>query len=233
MGFPKNTGVGCYALLQGIFLTQGSNPHLLHGQVGSLPLSHQGNPMVEIPSLKTPSPAKQERAGFEGVACAAQCKLLSLQLCGRGERRTWGFVISSQALQQGWTGVLALGIRALPDTPLQLLPSPSLADPAPSRLPLAMDLTQQGCPFSGPAAATLTEAYNSPVQKHSAWTRPPNPPCISCSHLSDLLWKEQSPAAPLPFCHQAVPLAENNATLLEALPSWCLSQPRLHWGCTE
>ena len=26
----KNTGVGCYALLQGIFLTQGSNPHLLH-----------------------------------------------------------------------------------------------------------------------------------------------------------------------------------------------------------
>ena len=26
----KNTGVGCYALLQGIFSTQGSNPHLLH-----------------------------------------------------------------------------------------------------------------------------------------------------------------------------------------------------------
>ena len=39
--FPgKNTGVGCHALLQGIFLTQGSNPHLLcllHGQVDSLP----------------------------------------------------------------------------------------------------------------------------------------------------------------------------------------------------
>ena len=31
MGFSsKNTGVGCYFLLQGIFLTQGSNPHLLH-----------------------------------------------------------------------------------------------------------------------------------------------------------------------------------------------------------
>ena len=26
----KNTGVGCHALLQGIFLTQGSNLHLLH-----------------------------------------------------------------------------------------------------------------------------------------------------------------------------------------------------------
>ena len=37
----KNTGVGCHALLQGIFPTQGSNPHLLclfHWQVGSLPL---------------------------------------------------------------------------------------------------------------------------------------------------------------------------------------------------
>ena len=28
----KNTGVGCHFLLQGIFLTQGSNPSLLHWQ---------------------------------------------------------------------------------------------------------------------------------------------------------------------------------------------------------
>ena len=37
----KNTGVGCHALLQGIFQTQGSNPSLLcllHWQAGSLPL---------------------------------------------------------------------------------------------------------------------------------------------------------------------------------------------------
>ena len=41
MGFSgKDTGVGCHALLQRIFLTQGSNPCLclLHLQVGSLPL---------------------------------------------------------------------------------------------------------------------------------------------------------------------------------------------------
>ena len=38
--FPgKNTGVGCHFLLKGIFLTQGLNPHLLHWQVDSLPLS--------------------------------------------------------------------------------------------------------------------------------------------------------------------------------------------------
>ena len=45
----KNTGVGCHALLQGIFPTQGSNPHLLHvlhWQVGSLPLAPPGKPMT-------------------------------------------------------------------------------------------------------------------------------------------------------------------------------------------
>ena len=38
----KNTGVGCHALLQRIFLTQGSNLHLLcllHWQASSLPLA--------------------------------------------------------------------------------------------------------------------------------------------------------------------------------------------------
>ena len=42
--FPgKNSGLGCHFLLQGIFLTQGLNPgllHLLHWQADSLPLSH-------------------------------------------------------------------------------------------------------------------------------------------------------------------------------------------------
>ena len=38
--FRQETGVGCHFLLQGIFLTQGLNPHLLrflHFQVDSLP----------------------------------------------------------------------------------------------------------------------------------------------------------------------------------------------------
>ena len=42
----KNTGVGCHFLLQGIFPTQGSNPHLLHWQVDSLPLHHLGSPCI-------------------------------------------------------------------------------------------------------------------------------------------------------------------------------------------
>ena len=35
--------MGCHFLLQVIFPTQGSNPHLLHWQVGSLPLSRLGS----------------------------------------------------------------------------------------------------------------------------------------------------------------------------------------------
>ena len=40
----KNTGVGCHSLLQGIFLTQGSNPHLLHSRQIYYCLSYQGSP---------------------------------------------------------------------------------------------------------------------------------------------------------------------------------------------
>ena len=43
----KNTGVGCHFLFQGIFLTQGLNPHLLcllHWQADSLPLVPPGKP---------------------------------------------------------------------------------------------------------------------------------------------------------------------------------------------
>ena len=48
--FPgKNTGVACHALLQGIFLTKGLNPHLLHLRhwtVCSLPLVLPGKPSL-------------------------------------------------------------------------------------------------------------------------------------------------------------------------------------------
>ena len=45
----KSTGVDCHALLQGIFLTQGSNPYLLcplHWPAGSLPLAPPGKPIM-------------------------------------------------------------------------------------------------------------------------------------------------------------------------------------------
>ena len=42
----KNTGVGCHALLQGIFPTQGSNPGLPHCRWILYHLIHQGSPRI-------------------------------------------------------------------------------------------------------------------------------------------------------------------------------------------
>ena len=53
--FPgKSTGVGCHFLLQGIFLTQGSNPGLLHWQADSLPLNDPGSPKRGWSRFKCP-----------------------------------------------------------------------------------------------------------------------------------------------------------------------------------
>ena len=52
-GFPgKSTGVDCHFLLQGIFLTQGLNPCLMHCRAGSFPLSHAGSPRKGLCSEK-------------------------------------------------------------------------------------------------------------------------------------------------------------------------------------
>ena len=64
----KNTGVGCYALLQGIFLTQGSNSHflhLLHWQVDSLWLAPSTKPSKVRPSPKWSSEPSQWMATFD------------------------------------------------------------------------------------------------------------------------------------------------------------------------
>ena len=44
----KNTGVGCDALLQGIFATQGLNPSLPHWRQILYCVSHQGSLMIPI-----------------------------------------------------------------------------------------------------------------------------------------------------------------------------------------
>ena len=52
----KNTGVGCHAVLQGIFLTQGLNLsllRLLHWQVDSLPLVLLSKPQNRVAAAKS------------------------------------------------------------------------------------------------------------------------------------------------------------------------------------
>ena len=51
--FPgKSITVGCRFLLQGVLLSQGLNPRLLHRQVDSLRLSHLGSPVKNLPITK-------------------------------------------------------------------------------------------------------------------------------------------------------------------------------------
>ena len=61
----KNTGVGSHSLLQGIFLTQGSNLGLLHYRQILYHLSHQGSPTLDRwggvqSSQESPSLSKDE-----------------------------------------------------------------------------------------------------------------------------------------------------------------------------
>ena len=59
----KNTGVGCHALLQGIFPTQGSNPSLLNRQANSLPLSHLRSPICCSSNRKKTHGSRQDWVG--------------------------------------------------------------------------------------------------------------------------------------------------------------------------
>ena len=66
--------MGCHSILQGIFLTQGSNPCLLHWQENSLPLSHQGSQTFVLPlgnrDLGILSVKKRDGGEVLGVLCS-------------------------------------------------------------------------------------------------------------------------------------------------------------------
>ena len=87
----KNTGVGCHALLQGIFPTQGSNPSTLHCRQILYHLSHQGSPRIlewvaypfssrsSQPRMEPISPALQEDslpAALPGIPSKAKRSLI-------------------------------------------------------------------------------------------------------------------------------------------------------------
>ena len=64
----KDTGVGCHFLLQGIFLTRGSNLCLLcllHWQAGSLPLGSLRNPHTEPQKTPKPKQSWEKRTKLE------------------------------------------------------------------------------------------------------------------------------------------------------------------------
>jgi len=71
MGFPgKNTGVGCCALLQGIFLTQETNSGFLHCRKILYYLSHQGiwDTLAVVRTLQCSCTDYKERSFYPSVA---------------------------------------------------------------------------------------------------------------------------------------------------------------------
>ena len=84
----KFTGVGCHALLQGIFPTQGSNPHLLcllHWQSGSLSSEPQRKPknagVCSLPLLQGFFPTQESNPGLP------LCRQILYQLSYKGGPR--------------------------------------------------------------------------------------------------------------------------------------------------
>ena len=90
----------CHFLLQGIFLTQGSNPHLLYWQVDSLLLHHLGSPKFWIRLVKYM--IKINLTGFfyyfkvwilEHLKWRVR---LLLHFCGQHWSRSWGDPVRDQ-----------------------------------------------------------------------------------------------------------------------------------------
>ena len=99
----KNTGVGSLSLLQGIFLTQGSNQslsHLLHWQAGSLPLVPPAKPLLTTAimgkSLNLFWPQFPHlQSGDTG--CVYLMRLLKVNTCiGLARKICLGFFITSK-----------------------------------------------------------------------------------------------------------------------------------------
>ena len=81
--FPgKNTAMGCPALLQGIFPTQGSNPGFLHCRWILYQLSHKGSTRI-LEWVAIPSPADLPDPGIELGSLALQVDSLLTELSGK------------------------------------------------------------------------------------------------------------------------------------------------------
>ena len=78
------TGVGSHALFQGIFLTQGLNPGLLHCRRVLYHLSHQGSPRT-LEWAAYPSPGDLPDPGIEPGSPAVQVGSLSAELTGKNQ----------------------------------------------------------------------------------------------------------------------------------------------------
>ena len=68
----RNTGVGCHFLLQGMFLTQGLNPGLLHCRQTPYHLSHQGSSISLWRKQTENIASSQIVAPYDRILCSYQ-----------------------------------------------------------------------------------------------------------------------------------------------------------------
>ena len=95
----KNTGVGCHALLQGIFPTWGLNRHLpciLYWQVGSLPLALPWKPPLSKQSYPTLKPNPETQSTLLKVLPASPSHHLTQALFPHSPL-SWSFQTSASA----------------------------------------------------------------------------------------------------------------------------------------
>ena len=109
--FPcKNTGVGCHALLQGVFPTEVSNLCLRHWQMDSLPLSLLESPGRGLGGEKRELRQHRENSGRKPLTCPT-CERCRTKSClsqkpgtrGLSEDCTWQQVLIFFCLQEQLT----------------------------------------------------------------------------------------------------------------------------------
>ena len=144
----KKTGLGCHFLLQGIFSTQGLNPHLLHWQTDSLLLSHPGNQLF-IYKLRNAKMARKhspfwlsKKWGWnqsqlaevgqlksEGkLWCISQLSSIAqscLTLCDPMDCSMLGFLVHHQLLEPAQTHIYQVSDAIQPSHPLPSPPPPA------------------------------------------------------------------------------------------------------------
>ena len=95
----KSTGVDCHFLLQGIVLTQGLNPGLLHCRRTLYPLSHQGTPQtVSQPPIQRGGEGPRAEAPPSSLALPARSRRQAAR-CHLGDETGFQLVLrgASQA----------------------------------------------------------------------------------------------------------------------------------------
>ena len=96
----KNTGVGCHSLLQGILLTQGLNPGLLHCRQIVYHLSHQGIPIL-LPNNIQSLVSQNHKYLFHIHESAGWQPLTGSRRAGLGSKAEAGIQVCSIGLHPG------------------------------------------------------------------------------------------------------------------------------------